>query len=68
MNRNRKKAVAASVAVGMTMVMGCQPGSGSEYRYFQRRDRICKCSGRRNSTGDHSFRLAEKFCFCRRLK
>lgn len=25
MNRNRKKAVAASVAVGMTMVMGVSP-------------------------------------------
>lgn len=25
MNRNRKKAVAASVAVGMTMVMGFSP-------------------------------------------
>ena len=47
---------------------GCQPGSGSEYRYFQRRNRICKCGSRRNTTGDHSFRLAEEFCISRRLK
>ena len=44
MNRNRKKAVAASVAVGMTMVMGVSPVlaadtdiSKEETVYYQQR-------------------------------
>ena len=37
MNRNRKKAVAASVAVGMTTGDGCQPGSGSGQQIFPKK-------------------------------
>lgn len=68
MNRNRKKAVAASVAVGMTMVMGFSPVLAANTDISKEETVICKCGSRRNTTGDHSFRLAEEFCISRRLK
>ena len=43
MNRNRKKAAAATLAAGMAVVLGAE-----------RRNRLCKYNCRRRSNGCHS--------------
>lgn len=58
MNRNRKKAAAATLAAGMAVVLGAgtvmAAASTGDNGLQKRRNRLCKYNCRRRSNGCHS--------------